>query len=221
MCGRYSLYSDLSFLQLRFKFKGNLQIVPRYNIAPSQEILTVTNDGERQGEFMRWGLIPFWAKDMKIGYKMINARTETAATSGAFKHAFKRRRCLIPADGFFEWRKEGKERYPTYIYLKSKETFAFAGLWETWKSPAGESIRSCTIMTTEPNSFIEPIHNRMPVILDQEGEALWLDPMTEDPKTLQQLLVPFPPEDLDSYQISDMVNSPKNQGAEIIQPLNV
>ena len=196
-------------------------MIPRYNVAPTQEVLTVTNDGERHGEFMRWGLIPFWAKDLKIGYKMINARSETVATSGAFKHALKRRRCLIPASGFYEWRKEGKERHPTYIHLKSKEPFAFAGLWETWKSPEGESIRSCTIMTTEPNSFIEPIHNRMPVILGQEAEALWMDPMTEDPKTLQQLLVPFPPEDLDAYQISDLVNSPKNESEEIIQPLNV
>jgi len=220
MCGRYTLESDMSFLQMRFKFAASdMKYKPRYNIAPTQDVLTVTNDGDRHGQFMRWGLVPFWAKDLKIGYRMINAKAETLAERSAFRNAFKKRRCLVLADGFFEWRKDGKERIPTYIFLKSKEPFAFAGLWEIWKSPDDEIIPSCTIVTTEPNSFIEPIHNRMPVMLSEEAEALWLDPLTEDPMVLQQLLVPSPPELMDSYEISTLVNTPKNQGKELIEPV--
>jgi len=220
MCGRYTLESDMSFLQLRFKFvTSDLDYKPRYNIAPTQDVLTVTNDGDRHGQFMRWGLVPFWAKDLKIGYRMINAKSETLAERSAFRNAFKKRRCLVLADGFFEWRKDGKEKIPTYIFLKSREPFAFAGLWETWKSPEDEIIPSCTIVTTEPNSFMEPIHNRMPAILSEEAEALWLDPLTEDPTVLQQLLVPSPPELMDSYEVSTLVNTPKNQGKEIIEPV--
>jgi len=220
MCGRYTLESDISFLQMRFKFAASdMKYKPRYNIAPTQDVLTVTNDGDRHGQFMRWGLVPFWAKDLKIGYRMINAKAETLAERSAFRNAFKKRRCLVLADGFFEWRKDGKERIPTYIFLKSKEPFAFAGLWEIWKSPDDEIIPSCTIVTTEPNSFIEPIHNRMPVMLSEEAEALWLDPLTEDPMVLQQLLVPSPPELMDSYEISTLVNTPKNQGKELIEPV--
>lgn len=220
MCGRYTLESDMSFLQLRFKFvTSDLDYKPRYNIAPTQDVLTVTNDGDRHGQFMRWGLVPFWAKDLKIGYRMINAKSETLAERSAFRNAFKKRRCLVLADGFFEWRKDGKEKIPTYIFLKSREPFAFAGLWETWKSPEDEIIPSCTIVTAEPNPFMEPIHNRMPAILSEEAEALWLDPLTEDPAVLQQLLVPSPPELMDSYEVSTLVNTPKNQGKEIIEPL--
>ena len=220
MCGRYTLESDMSFLQLRFKFvTSDLDYKPRYNIAPTQDVLTVTNDGDRHGQFMRWGLVPFWAKDLKIGYRMINAKSETLAERSAIRNAFKKRRCLVLADGFFEWRKDGKEKIPTYIFLKSREPFAFAGLWETWKSPEDEIIPSCTIVTTEPNPFMEPIHNRMPAILSEEAEALWLDPLTEDPTVLQQLLVPSPPELMDSYEVSTLVNTPKNQGKEIIEPV--
>lgn len=167
---------------------------------------------------MRRGLIPFWAKDAKAGYRMINAVGETAAVKPAFRSAFKARRCLILADGFYEWRKEGKAGIPNYIFLKTREPFAFAGMWETWKSPEGESVVSCTIVTTTPNEFIAPIHNRMPVILSQETESLWLDPVTQDPAVLMALLVPSPPELLDSSEVSTLVNSPKNSGPECIQP---
>ena len=218
MCERYALESDMQFLEPRFKFAvSDLDVKPRYKIAPTQDVLTVTNNGERHAQFLRWGLVPFWAKDLKIGYRMINAKAETLAERSAFRNAFKKRRCLVIADGFFEWRKEGKEKIPTYIFLKSREPFASAGLWETWKSPEDEVVRSCTIVTTEPNSFVEPIHSRMPVMLSEEAETLWLDPMTEDPEVLQQLLVPYPPESMDSSPVSTMVNSPRNQGKEIIQ----
>ncbi len=220
MCGRYTLNSNLDALQLRFGFEArDLDYRPRYNIAPTQPVLAVVNDGGRRAEFMRWGLIPFWAKDQKIGNRMINAVGETAAAKPAFRAAFKKRRCLVLADGFFEWRKEGKAKVPTYIFLKSGEPFAMAGLWETWKNPEGDLVRSCTIVTTKPNEFIAPIHNRMPVILSQETEALWLDPMTEEASTLNPLLIPSPPEDLDSYVVSHLVNSFKNSGPECIVPV--
>ena len=207
-------------LQGRFGFEArDLVFRPSYNIAPTQLVLAVTNDGQRRAELMRWGLVPFWAKDIKIGYRMINAVGETAATKPAFRAAFKKRRCLILADGFFEWRKDGKEKIPTYIFLKSQEPFAFAGLWETWKSPAGETVKSCTILTTKPNEFMEPIHNRMPVILSGETEALWLDPMTEEPDVLQPLIQPAPAELMESRIVSSLVNSPKNNSPECVVPI--
>ena len=220
MCGRFTLTSNMDDLQGRFGFEArDLVYRPSYNIAPTQLILAVTNDGQRRAELMRWGLIPFWAKDIKIGYRMINAVGETAATQPAFRAAFKKRRCLILADGFFEWRKDGKDKIPTYIFLKSREPFAFAGLWETWKSPEGETVKSCTIVTTKPNEFMEPIHNRMPVILSGETEALWLDPMTEEPDVLQPLIQPAPAELLESCIVSSLVNSAKNNSPECVVPI--
>ena len=217
MCARFTLGVDISdVFQGRFdSLLREADIQPRYNIAPTQQVLAITNEGARRAELMRWGLIPFWAKDPKIGSRMINAVGETAATKPAFRAAYKKRRCLILADGFFEWRKEGKAKIPTYIFLKSREIFAFAGLWETWKSASGEWVRSCTIMTTEPNDFIAPIHNRMPVILSEETEPLWLDPMTEGPGILQPLLSPSPAEEMESYLVSTYVNSPHNQGSGV------
>ncbi|MCI0799489.1 MAG: SOS response-associated peptidase [Chloroflexi bacterium] len=220
MCGRFTLTSNMDDLQGRFGFEArDLVFRPSYNIAPTQLVLAVTNDGQRRAELMRWGLVPFWAKDIKIGYRMINAVGETAATKPAFRAAFKKRRCLILADGFFEWRKDGKEKIPTYIFLKSREPFAFAGLWETWKSPEGETVKSCTILTTKPNEFMEPIHNRMPVILSGETEALWLDPMTEEPDVLQPLIQPAPAELMESRIVSSLVNSPKNNSPECVVPI--
>ena len=228
MCGRFTLISNISELQLRFGFAmEDPELRPRYNIAPTQQVLTVVNDGERRGEMMRWGLVPSWAKDVKIGNRMINAVSETAATKPAFRSAFRRRRCLVLADGFFEWRRparpernkrDGKQRVPLYFSQKSGEPMAFAGLWENWQSPDGEWIRSCTILTTTPNSFIEPIHNRMPVILSAETEPLWLDPLTETPSNLEPLLVPAPSELLDAREVSPTVNNVRNQGPECIAP---
>ncbi|MDA0264432.1 MAG: SOS response-associated peptidase [Chloroflexi bacterium] len=229
MCGRFTLTSNLDELQGRFGFLseftgdstgGAFDHEPRYNIAPTQPVLTVTNDGQRRGEMMRWGLVPFWAKDIKIGARMINAVGETAATKPAFRAAFKKRRCLVLANGFYEWRKDGKLKIPTYIHQLSGEPMAFAGLWETWKSPEGQVVRSCTIITTAANAMIEPIHNRMPVILSGETQALWLDPLTEDPKTLTPLLIPAPVELLTSHVVADTVNSVRNQGPECIMPVD-
>ena len=217
MCGRYTLISNIGELQGRFGFVMDSPLPePRYNIAPTQSVLTVVNDGERRGEMMRWGLVPSWAKDIRVGSRMINAVSETAATKPAFRSAFQRRRCLVLADGFYEWRwaarpernKRGdKERAPIYFFQQSGEPMAFAGLWENWQSPGGEWIRSCAILTTAANSLVEPVHHRMPVILSAETEPLWLDPLTDTPDTLQPLLLPAPPELLDVREVSSMVNN--------------
>ncbi|MBI4496606.1 MAG: SOS response-associated peptidase [Chloroflexi bacterium] len=211
MCARFTLTTDARKLQLRFRILlQSSENTERYNIAPTQNILTVIEkDGERRTEAMRWGLVPFWAKDPSVGQRMINARSETLGEKPAFRQAFVRRRCLIPADGFYEWQKEGSKRLPLRFVLKSGEPFAFAGLWETWKRPDGEWLHTCTIITTTPNSVLEPIHDRMPVILRPEDEDLWLDPSVSDPSLLRGLLAPYPPEEIDAYQVSTAVNSPK------------
>ena len=195
------------------------EVRPRYNLAPTQSVLTVVNDGMRRGELMRWGLVPSWAKDIKIGNRMINAVSETAPTKPAFRSAFRRRRCLVLADGFFEWRREGKKRVPLYFTKESGEPMGFAGLWENWQSPEGEWIRSCTILTTAANSFIEPVHNRMPVILSAETEPLWLDPLTENPASLEPLLLPAPPELLIVREVSPVVNNARSEGPDCITPV--
>ena len=220
MCGRFTLISSVADLQLRFGFEAEpVEVRPRYNIAPTQQVLAVVNDGTRRGAMMRWGLVPSWAKDVKIGNRMINAVSETAATKPTFRSAFRRRRCLVLADGFFEWMREGKERFPMYFTPKSGEPMAFAGLWENWKSPEGDWISSCTILTTSANSLIEPVHNRMPVVLSSETEALWLDPLTETPENLEPLLLPAPPELLTVREVSPVVNNVRNDSPDCIVPV--
>ena len=219
MCSRYTLISSISELQGRFGFVMDSPAPePRYNIAPTEQVLAVVNDGVRKGEMMRWGLVPSWAKDIKIGSRMINAVSETAATKPSFRSAFRRRRCLVLADGFYEWRREGKQRVPLYFSLKSREPMAFAGLWESWQSPAGEHIRSCAILTTAANEFMAQVHHRMPVILSAETEPLWLDPLTETPDTLEPLLIPAPADSLDAREVSPMVNNVRNDGPGCIVP---
>lgn len=225
MCGRYSLTSNMDDLQSRFDFEArDLVFRPRYNVAPTQSALTVVKDkqgsGRNRAEFMRWGLIPFWAKDHKIGYRMINAVGETAATKPAFRAAFKKRRCLVLADGFYEWKKVADGKVPMYISAKSREPFAMAGLWEIWKDPSGELAHSCTIITTSPNSLMEPIHNRMPVILPKEAEATWIDPELEDPGALNSLLIPYGADDMEAYAVSTLVNAPKNDFPECLLPVD-
>jgi len=211
MCGRFVFYSDPQFLREQYGFDdARIEFRPQYNIAPTQQVMTVTNDGTRRAELMRWGLVPFWAKDLKIGHRMINAVGETLATKPAFRAAFKKRRCLILADGFFEWRKDGEIKIPIYIFPKSREPFAFAGLWENWKSPEGEDVRSCTILTTTPNELIQPIHNRMPVILPDDAAAeAWLFD-DQSPDSLRGLLTPIADEFLVPTAVSTRVNSVDN-----------
>lgn len=223
MCGRFSLTADPNTLQGAFpEFKVPTQITPRYNVAPTQPVAVVPNDGRRAVDFFVWGLIPFWAKDPSIGSRMINARAETLAEKPSFKHAFRRRRCLVLADGFYEWQKRpgSKVKVPYYIRMEAGEPFAFAGLWENWQAPDGSEIKSCTIITTEPNALVGKIHNRMPVILPPSAYEDWLDPAERAPQTLQGLLRPFPALELVAYPISTLVNNPANDVPEVIQPVS-
>jgi putative SOS response-associated peptidase YedK len=220
MCGRFTLTTDLDRLAEHFAFRTtNLSYTPRYNIAPSQPVLTLIDAQEHRAGFLRWGLIPSWAKDPGIGDRMINARAETVAEKPSFRRALQKRRCLVLADGFYEWHKEGKKKTPLFITLKSREPFGFAGLWETWKSPTGEVIHSCTIITTTPNALMESIHNRMPVILPREAETQWLDRTVEDPQSLLSLLTPHPAAEMEAYAVSPLVNSPRNDTSACIEPI--
>ena len=220
MCGRYSLIADIQDLARQFEFDGTgFENSPRYNVAPTQSVLTVTNRDEREAECMRWGLIPSWAKDASIGNRMINARRETVAQKPSFRSALQRRRCLVLADGFYEWQKVGKSKRPMRIVLKSREPFAFAGLWETWRDPAGETVRSCTIITTAANDLLRPIHERMPVILPRELEEFWLDGDVTDAAALTDVLSPYPNEAMEVYQVSPLVNKATNNGADLIVPV--
>ena len=220
MCGRFTLTTNLGAIAKRFGVSRFLEEVgPRYNIAPTQTVIVVSDDGTRHLTQMRWGLIPSWAKDPAIGNRMINARAETVATKPAFRVALRNRRCLIPADGFYEWTPAGRRKQPVYIALKSRAPFAFAGLWEAWISPEGQEIKSCTIITTEANDLLKPIHDRMPVIVTQEAEAVWLDPTIQDPERLLPLLTPYPSEEMEAYPVSTKVNNPVHDTPECVLPL--
>lgn len=224
MCGRFALYADYEALLERFDVEEaalEQELYEKnYNVAPSQQIAAVINDGKRNrlGTF-RWGLIPSWAKDQKIGYKMINARGETAADKPSFRTAFKKKRCLIPATAFYEWKKAEGGKTPMLIHLESDELFAFAGLWESWEAPNGDVVHSCTILTTQPNALMAGIHDRMPVILSKGDERVWLDPNIQDPELLNALIKPYQAEELEAYEVSDAVNSPKNNGQELIRKI--
>ena len=219
MCGRYSLIADIGELQERFGFDGSeLTHTPRYNVAPTQMALTVTNGSERRGSYMRWGLIPSWAKSASVGTRMINARAETVAEMPSFRTALQRRRCLVLADGFYEWQGKGSSRRPMRITMASGEPFAFAGLWDAWRDPKGEVVRSCAIITTSANESLSPIHDRMPVILPRELESLWLDHDIQDPAALDGILRPYPADAMEAYEVSSLVNSPANDGPEVVVP---
>ena len=218
MCGRYSLISDLGELARRFEFDGDWDdFERRYNIAPTQDVLTVVGGESRRGGFMRWGLIPSWAKGKSIGNRMINARAETVAEKPSFRNALRRRRCLVLADGFYEWQKLGKQKRPMRIVMRSGEPFAFAGLWETWRDPQGDVIPSCTIITTSANDTLSPIHNRMPVILPRDVEDFWLDDTVDDTVALTSVLTPYDDEAMEAYEVSPLVNSARNNGPEVVE----
>lgn len=193
----------------------------RYNVAPTQPVAVVPNDGENRLDFFIWGLIPSWAKDPKIGSRMINARAETVDQKPSFKAAFRRRRCLVLADGFYEWKQEpgSKAKTPMYIKLKSGDPFGMAGLWEIWHNGDGSEIRSCTIITTEPNERLAEIHNRMPVILPEEQHRRWLKPDEGDPNELKSLLIPYASDKMTAYPVSRLVNNPANDVPACIEPV--
>lgn len=222
MCGRFTLYSPLQEIVERFNVaEWKVSFEPRYNIAPSQQVLAVVSDGEknRMG-YLKWGFIPRWSKEPSIGHNMINARAETLAEKPSFRHAYQKRRCLIIADGFYEWKKEQDRKVPMYIQLNNQKPFAFAGLWERWISSEGEDVTTCTIVTTKANEFMIPIHHRMPVILTREQESVWLDRKITDPHILNHLLQPIASEEMTAYPVSTLVNSPKNDHASLIEPVS-
>ncbi|WP_412055643.1 SOS response-associated peptidase [Bacillus inaquosorum] len=191
---------------------------PSYNVASSQNILTIINDGSNNRLGKGWGLIPPWAKVEKIGYKMINARAETLAEKPSFRKPLVSKRCIIPADSFYEWKRlDPKIKIPMRIKLKSSNLFAFAGLYEKWNTPEGNPLYTCTIITTKPNELMEDIHDQMPVILTDVNEKEWLNPKNTDPDYLQSLLQPYDPNDMEAYQVSSLVNSPKNNSPELIE----
>lgn len=222
MCGRYNIIPNAEAWIEAFGILQGQEVIeglaPRYNVAPSQAVPSVrvdTETGQRTACLLHWGLIPHWAKEKKIGYRMINARAETVADKPAFRTAFKRRRCLIPANGFYEWRKtDGKQPYN--IRMTDGRPFAFAGLWEHWEGE-GETIESCTIIVTTANELLAPLHDRMPVILPSEDYGSWIDPAVADKEALLPLLKPYPPEGLEAYPVSRAVNSPKNDRPELIE----
>jgi len=227
VCGRFALTVDPANLQdafPEFTFPG--QLAPRFNIAPTQPVLVIPNDGTGRADFFVWGLIPSWAKDPSIGARMINARAETladrvgAAQKPFFRAAYRYRRCLILADGFYEWQAQvgSKVKIPNYIRLKSGRPFAFAGLWEDWHAPDGSQVKSATIITTQPNELITRLHNRMPVILPPDTYARWLEPSPCQPTDLQGLLAPYPAEAMSAHPVSTLVNSPANDRPECIAP---
>ena len=221
MCGRFVSTSPPSEIARYFDAAAPEALLePSFNVAPSNDVYAVVVDGDvRRLDAFHWGLVPFWAKDPKVGSRMINARAESLTSSNAYKRAFQRRRCLIPADGFFEWRKlpGGKRKQPYFIERTDGEPLAFAGLWEAWRGPdrQGEPLRSTTIITTTPNETLAPIHDRMPVILPESRWEEWLDPANNDTDTLGKLLAPAPAI-LTAHPVSTLVNNVRNQGPELI-----
>ena len=222
MCGRYTLTTPVEQLSIKFQFPEIIPLKPRYNIATSQSVAVVRrlpDDLDRKLAMLRWGLIPAWAKSPAKARQPINAKSETVAELPTFRTAFRKRRCLIPADGFYEWKQEGGRKQPVYICMKDRASFAFAGLWERWVGEEDDFIESCTILTTEPNELLEPIHNRMPVILAPNDYELWLDPDVQEVSRLKPLLHPYPPDQMTYYPVNLRVNNPRNDDSQCIVPL--
>jgi putative SOS response-associated peptidase YedK len=220
MCGRFALHHCAAEIAAQFAVEQlAVELPPRYNIAPSQPVAVVLQRQGRVLEAFQWGLVPFWARDARIGSRMINARAETLAEKPAYKAALTRRRCLIPASGFFEWKKAGKQKRPLYIHQTTGHPFALAGLWEKWTSPQDQPLYSCTIVTTEANPFMASIHARMPVILTPEQQHAWLDPRQDDPRELLSLLHPYAGDTLTAYPVASRVNVPTYDAPDCIAPV--
>jgi putative SOS response-associated peptidase YedK len=219
MCGRYTITVQPELLAERFNASLPPELSePRYNAAPSQPLPVILNENEQQIQLLRWGLVPHWSKTPDTGYRMINARAETLEEKSTFREALRRRRCLVLADGFYEWKKTDDGKVPMRITLKSGEPFAFAGLWETWKDrETGELLRTFTIITTTPNDLMVPIHDRMPAILLPEVERTWLDD-SAGPETWRELLRPYPADLMRAYPVSRLVNSPANESPALVAP---
>jgi putative SOS response-associated peptidase YedK len=220
MCGRYTLISRPTSIVAQFEVDDVPEMPPRYNIAPTQPVAAIrVGQAGREFAMLRWGLIPFWAADKKIGVRLLNARAETVATTPAFRDAFRGRRCLIPADGYYEWQTLGRRKQPYYHRLRDGSLFAFAGLWDSWRQ-GEEKIESCSIITTEANGMLPAIHDRMPVILDRHRCALWLDRDIEDPEALKALLRPYPADAMTCSAVNPIVNNYRHDGPECIEAVS-
>ncbi len=220
MCGRFTLAVPAEQVAAQFQLPTAPELAPRYNIAPTQQIAVVrAGDADRTLSMMRWGLVPSWAKELSIGARMINARAETAAEKPAFRSAMKQRRCLIPADGFYEWQAQPGGKQPFHIRMADGRPFAFAGLWEQWRTPEGQWLETCTILTTSANELMRQLHDRMPVIIPPEQYALWLDPALHDTEPLQELLTPYPAEEMTARPVSKAVNKVGNDDPSLLAPV--
>jgi putative SOS response-associated peptidase YedK len=221
MCGRFSLGATIRVAQV-FDVPNWPDLAPRYNIAPGQNIAAVIQNREtarREVRSQRWGLVPSWAKDGSIGNRLINARAETVAAKPAFRKLFRERRCLVPADGFYEWERQGRRRQPWHIRLRDARPFAFAGLWDRWQPAEGAPVETVTIVTTEPNALVGRIHDRMPVILPGAEYGLWLDPAVQDVERLHALLRPYPEDEMLAHPVGTQVNNPASDSADLVVPL--
>ncbi len=221
MCGRYTLTVDASVLASLFELEPLFEIKPRYNIAPSQPVPMVRAGvaSDREWAWARWGLIPSWAKDATIGNRLINARSETAAEKPSFRSAYKLRRCLLPADGFFEWVKTPGGKQPHHIRFADRRAFAFGGLWERWTPPGGDPVESCTILTTRPNELIAPLHDRMPVIIRPERFDDWIGAGPLTPDAAEAMLLPHPADGMEAVPVSSRVNSARNDDPRCLEPV--
>lgn len=220
MCGRYNIITDAQALYDAYQVEAELAEgrLARYNVAPATEQLVILSEGGRRAaRWHRWGLIPHWAKDAAIGYKTINARGESVAAKPAFRAAFRQRRCLVPASGFYEWKVQDGGKQPYLIRPKGGGLLSFAGLWESWAGPQGE-VRSFTIITTRPNELMARIHDRMPAIVPREYHARWLDPALRDPAQIQPLIAGCPAGELEAVPVGRQINNVRNQGPELIAP---
>jgi putative SOS response-associated peptidase YedK len=221
MCGRFNLSTDPADVARHFELDATPNLFARYNIAPTQPVAVIRRQEAarpRTCEAVMWGLIPFWAKDPSIASRLINARSETAAEKPAYRAAMKYRRCIVPATGFYEWQKTGREKQPYFIHLKESAVMAMAGLWEMWQSPDGSEIETCTILTTDANELLRSIHQRMPVLLQPDDYEAWLDPDQRDPREVAHLMRPAESDAMDMFAVSRHVNSPKNEDASCMEP---
>ncbi len=220
MCGRFVLIADPNIIQQEFNLDTIVDFAPRYNIAPTQYTPVITNETPRGLSMYKWGLIPSWAKEEAIGNKMINARADGVAEKPSYRNAFKRRRCIVPASGFYEWQKgDGKTKTPMFIHPKDAEVFGLAGLWEVWHSPDGDEVRTFTIITTDANDFMRPIHDRMPVILRPADYDQWLEPKELAADKLLPLLRPYDADRMDAHEVSRAVNTPAIDEPQLIEPV--
>lgn len=223
MCGRFTLFDSAASIAEGFFLAEVPSLSPRYNIAPMQEVAAVRIPAEgraRELVLLRWGLIPSWAKDQSLGSRMINARAETVAEKPAFRSAIRRRRCLVPASGFYEWKRANGRKQPYFIRMRAGGIFAFAGLWESWNDPGGSAVESCALLTTSSNDLLRPIHDRMPVIVSPHDYEIWLSPRIQDPRELSFLFRPYHPERMAAFPVGLGVNNPKTDSPGLIEPLD-